>query len=737
MKTFISTHNKAFRAEWLKLRHSGMIWLLIGATAFIPVIITLVGFFVNSSGNENDAWNGFIKANFQGFTGFFYPLFVVIMALRIVYLEHRSDTWKLMETQPVSRAALFLSKWEVAALISLISLFGLLLFALTGGLLLQLFRKDSGFSNSSVDWGLAAKVIFRYWIGSLAIISVQYFFSLLIKNFAWPMSIGLVAIIAGSTLVQFGVMTWWPYATAILTTASYEGSVAGKFLLSHEKLSLAWTVLFLWLGYQLFVRKSFARAYIKPAKTLVITLIAIIAFIAIAWWVNKPSVLSRYSNTVLAGEVSSKKPVSNVVLLQAPLMDTVISIPVQNKKFHALIEKEIPTGIYYLRAGQMTLPVYFGYKDSMYVAVDIDGNTNDPKISGTRMAENQFLLSGLQKSNDWSLTSYAYQFKPAEYAQQVMAAWKEKQDKIDKFKTTDRIKPSNDFISAMKKLNSMNYASLLNSYYPRIHSVYYPNEELKYPKFTDQLLKETHEKDESLISFSEYRNYVLESIKQKSGRSDSAYFATLNSSLQTGNAHDLILYEGAQTNLFRIRDSNRRALLLQQILASINNEKVKARLIENNDRLNRMRRGQKAQNFFAEALNGNKFALRALANRYIVLDVWATWCAPCKREAPYFEQLAEQYTSEQVAFVSVSIDDDKNAWISEASGKKNTRILQLWATDADADFAKGLAVNSIPRFILIDPRGNIINSELPPPSDPEFETILQKEIPILRSSNSF
>jgi thiol-disulfide isomerase/thioredoxin len=267
--------------------------------------------------------------------------------------------------------------------------------------------------------------------------------------------------------------------------------------------------------------------------------------------------------------------------------------------------------------------------------------------------------------------------------------------------------------------------------------VYYPNEELKYPKITEQLLKNIKEKDESLISFSEYRSYLLESVRQRSGANDSVYFASLSSTLPPGNAHDLLLFQAAQENLFRLRDSNRRAFLLQQVIANISNEKVKQRLVENNNRINRMRRGQKAYNFSAEALNGNKLTLNALANRYVVLDVWATWCAPCKREAPYFENLAEQYTSEQVAFVSVSIDENKHAWISEASGKKNLRILQLWATDAEKDFSEGLAVISIPRFILIDPKGNIINSELPPPSDPEFEAILQKEIPSLRSSNSF
>ena len=117
----------------------------------------------------------------------------------------------------------------------------------------------------------------------------------------------------------------------------------------------------------------------------------------------------------------------------------------------------------------------------------------------------------------------------------------------------------------------------------------------------------------------------------------------------------------------------------------------------------------------------------------MLVDFSATWCGPCKKEAPYFEQLADQYTSEQVAFLSVSVDEEKKAWTFEAMNKKNKRILQLWSKDAENDFNKGFAINSIPRFILIDPKGNIVNSNMPPPSDPEFETILQKEIPSLVS----
>ncbi len=118
-----------------------------------------------------------------------------------------------------------------------------------------------------------------------------------------------------------------------------------------------------------------------------------------------------------------------------------------------------------------------------------------------------------------------------------------------------------------------------------------------------------------------------------------------------------------------------------------------------------------------------------LKGRYVVVDVWATWCAPCKKEAPYFNRYAEQYTSEAIAFVSLSVDENKNAWKSESAGR-NERVLQLWANNSKGELA-AYNLEFIPRFMLIDPKGKIISAQLPMPSDPEFEQILLKEIPYL------
>jgi thiol-disulfide isomerase/thioredoxin len=734
MKQFLLDHNKCFKAEWLKLRHSGMFWLLVCAAAFIPILTTTVSIFVDTGANvETNKWDRFIETNFGAFTSFFFPLFVVLMTVRIVYLEHRSDTWKLLETQPVSRFALFFSKWEVAAIISLLCLIGLLLFSILGGFILQVSKPEYKLSSFSIDWSKTAGVLLRFWIASLGIVSIQYFFGLLIKSFAWPMTIGLIGIITGSIFAGFGYFNWFPYAATTFTTASYNGSANGQFLIHHEKLSLLWSALFLWLGYRLFVKRQFNKAFFSPAKQLLIFASVLIAFTLLAWYINKPTTVNKYSSTVIAGNIESKQQQTNIALLKQPLLDTVAFIKASNNKFHTVISADIEPGIYILKSGSQTIPLFISNNDSVYVDWKMGESRSDATVTGTRIAENHYLRN--YRSDIGRLRETAYNYTPQSFTAKISDEWRDQVANLQNFKTTDRIKLSEDFISIQKKLIAVSLLDLLDNYYPSIHSVYYPNEELKYPAFVEKLRKEVSLNDQSLASYAEYRNYIINYLRNQSTSGDSLFFTKLQDSIQQGPLLDYIAYDAAEGSFNQSRDSNRRSQVLHQALATMQSDAVKQKLITSNTKLNNLQKGRKAYNFKAEALNGKNVSLANLNNRFVVVDVWATWCLPCKKESPIFEDYAERYTNENVAFVSLSIDEDKNAWRSEASFKKNKKVLQLWALNADTYLRNEYAINTIPRFILIDNKGNIVNASLPPPSDPEFEIVLQKEIPFL--SNRF
>lgn len=732
MSAFIPSHNRAFRAEWLKLKRSGLFWLCLGASAFVPVITTLVNIFIDVERNSTDGWNDFIHNNFSGFTGFFYPLFLVIMMVRIVYLEHRSDTWKLMETQPVSRLALFLSKYEVASIIAFLSLLGMLLFSLGGGMIVQLVKPKSPLRLAHIDWSLTFSVLIRFWMASLGLLAIQYFLSLLIKSFAWPMTIGLIAMIGGSILIGLGIMAWFPYAATSLTSQSYKGSGLGTIIVYHEWLSMLWAVLFLWVSYRFFIKRDLVRALFTPIRQVFYTIAVVVVFGLLFWWINKPVVMGRYSATVFAGKIKTDLPVDKIIVVRAPAFDTVMTGVVKDGAFHLSTTEHLLPGTYYVKAGKYRTAVFFGSSDSIYLTWNDTKENTDIRFGGTRQAENVFLQNN--PGNFYMLTEYGYTFKPADYASAVMDQWRSGVKEMEKFKTVDNVKPAPDFIALQKKLLAVRLLTLLDVEYPKTFAVYYPNDSLKYPNYISKLRKEVSLNDSSLVAYEEFNTYVSEYLRFKAGTGanrDSLYFRSIQDSLRNSTVRDIVLFNDLKSKLTYAGDSARRNALLQVALPSVQNAVLRQQLSEQAHRLNMLMRGLKAPGFIAEAINGQEIGLGNLARRYIVVDVWASWCGPCKREAPYFESLAERYTSEGVAFVSISVDEDKNAW-KRAVLSKSKRVLQLWARNAGEDFQKQYAIASIPRFMLIDAKGNIVNAQMPAPSDPEFETILHKEIAYLQ-----
>lgn len=129
--------------------------------------------------------------------------------------------------------------------------------------------------------------------------------------------------------------------------------------------------------------------------------------------------------------------------------------------------------------------------------------------------------------------------------------------------------------------------------------------------------------------------------------------------------------------------------------------------------------GRPSPEFTFEDINGKKVSLKDLRGRYVYIDIWATWCAPCRGEIPHLQKLEETFKGLNIAFVSLSCDQakDKEKWAKMVKDEHMSGI-QLWG-DADNDFLSAYRVNTIPRFIFIDPEGRIVNPDMTRPSDPK------------------
>lgn len=120
-----------------------------------------------------------------------------------------------------------------------------------------------------------------------------------------------------------------------------------------------------------------------------------------------------------------------------------------------------------------------------------------------------------------------------------------------------------------------------------------------------------------------------------------------------------------------------------------------------------------------ENYKGGTTSLSDLKGKYVYIDVWATWCGPCKKEIPSLKKVEEQYHGKNIEFVSISIDDETlhDAWKKMVADKELGGI-QLFADNSfKSEFIQNYKIQGIPRFILIDPAGNVVNASAPRPSD--------------------
>jgi thiol-disulfide isomerase/thioredoxin len=117
-----------------------------------------------------------------------------------------------------------------------------------------------------------------------------------------------------------------------------------------------------------------------------------------------------------------------------------------------------------------------------------------------------------------------------------------------------------------------------------------------------------------------------------------------------------------------------------------------------------------------ENFKGGKTSLDDLKGKYVYIDVWATWCRPCLGQIPALKELEKEYHGKNIAFVSISTDkpDKHEAWKNMIKSKGMSGI-QLYA-GKNQSFSKEYQINTIPRFIFIDPNGNIIDANAPRPS---------------------
>ncbi|WEK18984.1 MAG: TlpA disulfide reductase family protein [Candidatus Pedobacter colombiensis] len=126
--------------------------------------------------------------------------------------------------------------------------------------------------------------------------------------------------------------------------------------------------------------------------------------------------------------------------------------------------------------------------------------------------------------------------------------------------------------------------------------------------------------------------------------------------------------------------------------------------------------------------NGKTVTMADLKGKVVLIDVWATWCGPCKAEIPHLKKLEQEMKGTDVQIVSISVDEakDKEKW-QKMIKDENLGGLQVFATGW-GDIAKYYKITGIPRFMVFDRNGKIVTIDSPRPSEPELKALLEKTL---------
>jgi thiol-disulfide isomerase/thioredoxin len=231
-----------------------------------------------------------------------------------------------------------------------------------------------------------------------------------------------------------------------------------------------------------------------------------------------------------------------------------------------------------------------------------------------------------------------------------------------------------------------------------------------------------------LLSFKQKSDYYLEALKIVFKNDIPKTFNWINSNV-SGNTKDIFFFKLInRTDALKDQDIKKRLIVQYRSLAK---DSLYKNYILKNQELANIKYLGKNKNLIADNMNRTKTInslIESLKNKVIFIDLWASWCVPCRAEMPFSKKLKrELVNNKEIKFLYISLDKDKAMWENaEKELDLKSEESYLFIDSFDADFLKNLQVKTIPRYLIISKNGSINQSDAPGPRDPKLKDMLLK-----------
>lgn len=721
---------KAYKSEWLKTKGLGLLPAAVVAGTLLPFLIFIFSIFNENArqynGPEMSAIQYYTQETMTGFGSFFLLVLIIISATRIAQTDHKNNGWTFMETQPLSKLSIYLGKFLNVITLTIITIISFVVAGIiVGTLMYWLYSPENLILVYPWKWLFHAAA--RLFVMSLGVASIQMMLAIIIPGFVWPFLIGFIGFVI-NIVGKVRHETYDPivYNNVDTSLAFVDPFKLNNFFSYSDYLSIFWMVVFFVIGYQIYSNRGIKNAFLGSAKKILISLVGVAIFTGVYMFLTREIHPSRLEGkTLIEGKIWSENPVKEIHLISDNVKDKIATIPVKDDgSFHWETNNKINFGTYILDFDKRFHKVILADGDHIILTVKQDPKNFRVSEKGTRKAESSFLLDDDRRFSEFFDVVVAdKQFigEPEKFYDKAKREWKESERFLSKYRTKENIYLSDDFKQYKRQQKAVDMLNAIRDY-QRMTSL----TDAKYAPpadFKNELLKIVEKPTQLLLTDNTYIKYKLDQLapEEATNNMDSLIISKV-SQLPKGFEKDEMLKVQLLKMIEIERDEKQRNVLFTQHVSEFSNPRYAQFVGQQLHVINNQQKGKPFPKLVFKDQQGKKMSLEQFKGKYVLIDLWATWCAPCLEIKPVFEYEAHQYRyNDKMVFLSASIDQEFNKWQLHLKNKKST-VTQWWV--ANAQELKSIGMTGIPRFIMLDPEGKIYNANMPRPGETNFREIL-------------
>lgn len=456
-------------------------------------------------------------------------------------------------------------------------------------------------------------------------------------------------------------------------------------------------------------------------KRIIITLFIIVCFISCK---NETKKNIKEDFVVLAGIIKNAN--SDSLVIQNSYMDVLKTIKLKNDSvFNDTIDVE--EGKYYININKSYIELFL--KPGYNISLKTDAkNVNESLIySGKGAPENDYVnKKRLKRESFGNLRYYGYFAKLPE--NKFLNLKDSLNNVLVDLLNQHKSKLNDEFYILEKKSLEL---ELLHEYYQYegMHKYVTGDKDFKVSDSFPNPFTYTDLNNESLLSSSDYLFYLQSFLNKKTidyidDNKALDYYAQnvkiVDKEITNSKVKEKLAYSIGKEALNYTKQLDS---VYNGVSMMISDKNKLNEITEIYNKLKRIAKGATSPDFKFKDINGKEYTLASFKGKPVYIDIWATWCMPCIKEIPDLKKLEKEFHN-SITFVSIAYNDDKARW-EKYIKDENLGGVQLFTTDSNVSFFKEYNVAGIPRFILIDKEGKIIDSNAKRPSNPEIREELK------------